>query len=107
MSLANQDRKIQSISAKQFPYQSKEHIGSARFAEEISAALRLDYGAPMPQLRSLWVSPAPTPARLRIGLRPEMGRTVSPWSFYVVIQTGSWPRFWRSRAENDYSASKP
>jgi hypothetical protein len=44
MSLANGDRKIQSISAKTFPCQAREKIGAARFAEEISAALRLDYG---------------------------------------------------------------
>src|SRR5690348_5258579 len=43
MSLANGDRKIQSISAKAFPCRASEHIGAARFAKEISAALRQDY----------------------------------------------------------------
>lgn len=44
MSLANGDRKIQSVLAKPFPSQARERIGAGRFAEEISAALRLDYG---------------------------------------------------------------
>jgi hypothetical protein len=44
MSLANGDRKIQSVSAKPFPCGATDHIGAARFAKEISAALRLDYG---------------------------------------------------------------
>jgi hypothetical protein len=44
MSLANGDRKIRSISGRTIHCGSGGRLGAGRFAQEISAALRLDYG---------------------------------------------------------------
>jgi hypothetical protein len=43
MSLDNGDRKLQSLSGRIFP-RGGERLGAGRFAQEISTALRLDYG---------------------------------------------------------------
>jgi len=44
MSLDNGDRKVQSVRGRTFPPDGRERLGAGRFAQEISAALRLDYG---------------------------------------------------------------
>jgi hypothetical protein len=67
MSLANGDRKIQSISAKSFPCTAREHIGAARFAEEVSTALRLDYGDTHAAVKTI------------VGLTGANARTAKNW----------------------------
>jgi hypothetical protein len=67
MSLGNGARKIQSVPGKSFPCHRAERLGAGRFAAQISAALRADYGNTHAAVKTI------------VGLTGANARTAKNW----------------------------